>query len=139
MPLYDYECPKHGVFEEFASTCSKSLIKCPRCGKISRKLISACRINVANEDAFHIRQSAEALLDKETAHLSEKPHVRALAEKPTRSNLKAYMKAEGIRYAENEKGAPPVYKKPPPVDEKRIADKVMQARQRDKRLEVRSA
>jgi hypothetical protein len=105
---------------------------------MSRKLISACRVNIANEDALHIRQSAEALLDRETAHLSDKPHVRALAAKPTRTNLKAYLKAEGLRYAENEGGAPPVYRKPPPVDEKKLAEKVMQARIKDRRLEVRS-
>lgn len=137
LALFDFECPKHGVFEEFADR-NFWFVPCPKCGKKSKKLISIGRINLANEDATHIRESADALLDRETARFSDKPHVRALAESPTRSNLKAYLKAEGLRYAENEKGAPPTYKRKPDPDRKQIVNSIMEMRRKRNRLEVRT-
>jgi putative FmdB family regulatory protein len=135
MPLYDFECPTHGTFEEFTDSKIR-LIPCPICGKRSHKLISACRINIANDDAPHIRESADALLDKETARFSDKPHVRALAERPTRSNLNTFLKAEGLRYAENEGGAPPRYRKPEETNVKALVDEVYQKKRKRDRLEV---
>lgn len=137
LALFDFECPDHGVFEEF---CDRNFwfVDCPKCGKKSHKLLSIGRINCSNDDAPHIREAANVLLDKETAHLSDKPHVRALALRPTRSNLNAYLKAEGLRYAENERGGPPVYKRPEPVDTKAIAKDLYEKKRKRDRLEVKT-
>lgn len=138
MPLYDFECSKHGYFEDFLSSDTKFwFAPCPKCGKMAPKRPSIGRVNVVNEDAPHIRESANALLD-ETSRFSNKVHERALAENPTRTNLKRYLKAEGLRYAENEGGAPPRFRKPPDPDQKKIVNELLAKRQKDRRLEVRT-
>ena len=139
MPLYDFKCKKHGAFEDFLSSDTKFwFAPCPKCGKMSPKLPCACKVNVANEDAPHIREAANMLLDKESAHLSDDPKTRALAANPTRSNLNAYMKDKKIRYAENEGGAPPRFRKPEPVDKKALVNELYQKKRQRDRLEVRS-
>jgi|LSQX01.2.fsa_nt_gb hypothetical protein len=135
--LFDFECPKHGLFEDFQDA-EINRIPCPVCGKVSMKRPSIGRVNVVNEDAPHIRESAQALLDPETAHLSDKPHVRALAKNPTRSNLQRYMKAEGLRYVENEGGGPPRYRKPPDPDMSDVAGEILKKRRKRYVPEVRS-
>jgi len=40
MPLYDYECSKHGEFEAIHSINDKTPILCPRCGGKTKKLVS---------------------------------------------------------------------------------------------------
>lgn len=135
--LFDYECPRHGLFESFGDSENKSVL-CPRCGRISSKRPSIGRVNVANEDASHIRESAKALLDPETAHLSDKEHVRALAANPTRTNLQRYLKAENLRYVENEGGGPPRYRKPQEPDAGRITDELLRKKRKRDALEVRS-
>ena len=135
--LFDFNCPDHGIFEKFHNR-NFWFAKCPTCGKKSHKILSIGRINTANEDAPHIREAANMLLDKETAHLSEKVHVRELAAKQTRSNLNRYLKAEGIRHAENVKGAPPVYRKPDEPDKKALIDELWKKKRKRDRLEVRS-
>ena len=137
LALFDFECPEHGIFESLIDR-KFWLEKCPVCGKMCHKIISACKINVANDDAQHIRESANALIDRETARFSDDPITKALAEKPTRSNLNAYLKDKKIRYAENEGGAPPRFKKPEPVDTKSIAKEMWQKKQKRDRLEVRT-
>ena len=47
MPLYEYECPKHGRFELIRSFSDPPLKKCPKCGKPIEKLASA--------PAFHLK------------------------------------------------------------------------------------
>ena len=39
MPIYEYECPKCGVFEKI-ETKGKKKARCPSCGKDSKKIIS---------------------------------------------------------------------------------------------------
>jgi putative FmdB family regulatory protein len=41
VPLYEYECPKHGRFELIRSFSDPPLKKCPKCGKPVEKLASA--------------------------------------------------------------------------------------------------
>lgn len=135
--LFDFECPKHGLFEAFEDA-EKTMVPCPICCKMSRKRPSIGRVNVSNEYAAHIRDSARALLDPETAHLSDKEHVRALAKCPTRSNLYRYLKAEGLRYAENEGGAPPRYRKPQEPGAGEVAADLLARKKKRDALEVRS-
>jgi hypothetical protein len=127
------------LFEEFLSSSETfSFVKCPKCGIMSLKQVCVCKVNVLNEDAPHIRESVNALLDMETAHLSDKAHVRELAAHPTRSNLKRYLKAEGLRYAENEGGAPPRYKRPEAPDTSKIVKELIEKKRKRDGLEVRS-
>lgn len=40
MPIYEYECPKCGVFEEIQKITDEALTKCPKCGKDVKRLVS---------------------------------------------------------------------------------------------------
>lgn len=119
MILADFQCTyrKCGRIEEDLFIESGQWYKqCPACRNLSKRIPSIGRINTVNDDASHIRDAARHLLDPDTAHLSDKVHVRELATNPTRSNLNRFLRAEKIRYAENEGGAPPRYKRPPKPD-----------------------
>lgn len=41
MPLYEYECPKDGTFEQMQKFSDPPLATCPRCGGPVEKLLSA--------------------------------------------------------------------------------------------------
>lgn len=41
MPLYEYECPKCGLFERMQKFSDPILTACPTCGKPVEKLLSA--------------------------------------------------------------------------------------------------
>ena len=47
MPLYEYQCPKCGVFELIRKFSDEALTACPTCGRKIRKLASA--------PAFHLK------------------------------------------------------------------------------------
>ena len=38
MPLYDYKCAEHGVFELQQKMVSHAKAKCPHCGKTSKQV-----------------------------------------------------------------------------------------------------
>jgi len=139
MPIYDYNCKKCGEFESI-ERISDTWTICPTCGKRAKRIISlgGTAVNMTNEDALHVRQSAEILLNKETAPTDPRPHVRDLANNPTRSNLKRYLKVEGLRYAENEGGAPPRYRKPEGRDRGAITKELLEKHRARTAIEVRS-
>ncbi len=39
MPLYDYECPKHGYFDSFSTIAQRDTCECPKCGTVSPHVI----------------------------------------------------------------------------------------------------
>jgi putative FmdB family regulatory protein len=41
VPLYEYECPKDGVFEQMQKFSDPPLTVCPKCGSPVEKLLSA--------------------------------------------------------------------------------------------------
>jgi putative FmdB family regulatory protein len=41
LPLYEYECPKDGTFEQIQKFSDKPLAKCPKCGGPVERLLSA--------------------------------------------------------------------------------------------------
>jgi len=41
LPLYEYECPKDGTFEQIQKFSDKPLKKCPKCGGPVERLLSA--------------------------------------------------------------------------------------------------
>ena len=47
MPIYEYECPKCGVFDEMQSIAAEPRKRCPTCRSKVTKLIS--------QTAFHLR------------------------------------------------------------------------------------
>jgi hypothetical protein len=134
--LFDFECSEHGVFESLIDR-SFRFAPCPKCGKKSHKIISVCKVNVANDDAQHIRETANVLIDRDTVRFSDDPVAKALAERPTRSNLNAYLRAKKIRRVENEGGAPPRFRKPPPVDIKAITNELWKKKRKRDLLEVK--
>lgn len=127
MIIADFECTNKQCKKQEPDVFIENHVwykRCPYCGHDAKRIITLGSVNTANEDAPHIRESARALLDPDTARHSDKPHVRALAENPTRSNLNRYLKAEGIRRAENEGGAPPRYRAPEKPDKEQIRKEV---------------
>lgn len=40
MPLYEYECLRHGKFEEFQSMMAEHRANCPECGGIAQRIFS---------------------------------------------------------------------------------------------------
>ena len=114
MPIYVYECDKCGdQTEHILSIHADPQMNCHKCeGGVARRIIVASGQYCANQDSPWVRSSAAALLDPDIARKSHDPIERRLAETPNRENLKAYMKHKGLRIAENEKGGPPVYRKP---------------------------
>lgn len=142
MIIVDFECQNEecGKIEMDALIDSSEWERtCPWCGAKSKRIIAIGRINTANDDAPHIRESAKALLDPDTAIHSDKAHVRELARDPTRANLIRYLKAEGLRYAENERGAPPVYKPKPPVDTTKAKKEAYEQYRKDKAITVNTS
>ena len=44
MPLYEYECPEHGKFEELRPVDARTIpALCPKCGQMSERIMSAFR------------------------------------------------------------------------------------------------
>ncbi len=47
MPLYDYECPRCGVFTAARSISDRNqLTRCDHCGRLAIRLVSAPRLNL---------------------------------------------------------------------------------------------
>jgi predicted DsbA family dithiol-disulfide isomerase len=142
MIIVDFRCqnPACGRIEvDVMTDAGNWKSTCPWCWNESKRIIAIGRVNTANDDAVHIREAAKALLDPDTARKSDKPHVRELAERPTRANLNRYLKAEGLRYAENEKGGPPVYKRPEKVDMTKAKKEVYESFRKSRALTVNAS
>jgi putative FmdB family regulatory protein len=44
MPIYQYLCPKCGVFEEWMSIHAPDLTRCPKCGKSVEKQLGTASL-----------------------------------------------------------------------------------------------
>lgn len=134
MPIYDYQCTVCGNVEERIESIRKDTIKCAKCGKKSRRIISMSGVFTGNEDAPWIRTVLD-VVDKE----NPARHVQDFVKNPTRRNYKAWMKGEGIRPADHtDHGGPPVYQRPPPPDLTKITERIYQNHVARKKLEIRS-
>ena len=127
MIIADFEC-KDGHINEHIVESGTSLTKCPVCGKQAKRIITINGVNTANEDSAWIRSTLE-VVDKE----NPAPHVQDFVNNPTRSNLKNWMKNEGLRYLEP--GEEKIRK--PEVDVNRIKKEVYELQRKNKRIEVR--
>ena len=128
MPVYDQECPQCGVFEAIAGY-EESLLPCPMCGKQSRRIISGSHRN--NDDAPWIRTVLE-VVDKH----GKEPETKEFLRNPTRSNMKAWMKARGLRHMEP--GEEKTVRYDDTQDRKRRAQYMMEQHRKRTALEVRS-
>jgi len=135
MILVDFSCRRCGVYERIVDAGTWT-DKCPTCGRKTKRIFSVSRVYLGNQDGSYAAESAAALLDMDIARRSADPLERNLATNPNRENLQKYLKAKGLRHAENEKGAPPVYRRPPDPDLKSIADALMRRHQERKRIEI---
>jgi hypothetical protein len=133
IKVFDYECDSCGRIVEHIIDLEREGVKSCRCGGVMKRIISFGRPSV-NET--WTRDSAAALLDMEIARRSSDPIERALALTPNRENLQRYMKAKNLRFAENEKGAPPVYRRPEEPDLNKIVDKLYNKHRERNRIEL---
>lgn len=92
MPLYDYLCKQGHTTESFENHSVKRIV-CPQCGGRAKRVFSFSGVNTANEDAPWLKSVLEIVDTSATA----KPETREFRRNPTRSNWKAWMKAEQIR------------------------------------------
>lgn len=137
--LVDFECanPTCGtIFEELAAPAQEFMF-CPACGSRAKRIISVSGAYLGNQDAKWIRESAEALVDKEAAVHSKDPLERQLATNPTREAVRAYMQQKGLRYFENQGGAPPRWKRPKEPDTSGRTERMWRKLQEMRRMEVR--
>lgn len=104
MPIYDYECQNCDYLEldVFAKIDEQELI-CPQCQGPSSRIISLSGVHTANEDAAWIRTVREVVEKDGSCRVSNE-----FLKRPTRSNLKAWMKEKGLRHTENHHGGPPM-------------------------------
>ena len=54
MPTYDYACPDGHEFEKFHAMKDRSRVKCPECGRVARRRISAGAGLVFKGSGFYI-------------------------------------------------------------------------------------
>jgi putative FmdB family regulatory protein len=54
MPTYEYECPKGHVFELFQKMSDPTRKKCPKCGKMAQRRISAGAGLLFKGEGFYI-------------------------------------------------------------------------------------
>ena len=125
MPLYDYQCPKCGVFEALRGISDK-VIKC-ECGQDAKRIVGASPVCCFNDDGEWIR-SVREVVDKD----NKSPATQEFLKNPTRSNYKAWMKSEGIRHLEP--GEKPINR--PSFDTERHARKIMEYQQEQRRIEL---
>lgn len=130
MPVYDFECPRCGIFETIADY-DEVFLQCESCHGKARRIISFGKVNTANEDAPWIRSVLE-VVDKQ----GKEPETKAFLRNPTRSNMKAWMKARGLRHMEP--GEEKV-KMPDPIEagRERRLKYMWEQHQKRNRLEVR--
>lgn len=91
MPLYDFQC-KNNHITESVQKLNVRRIKC-RCGSWAKRIVSASGQYCGNEDAAWLKKVIEVV----GWHGRETQEFRR---HPTRSNLKVWMKAKGLRHME---------------------------------------
>ena len=128
MPLYDYECPSCGAVTEHIAETYEEFLPCPKCKNLAERIISVSGVNTANEDADWIRSVTE-VVDKEGGE-----HCQRFLKNPTRSNMRNWMRKEGLRHLEPGE----TQHRRPPQTEGPSTDKLMRELQKARRLEVRN-
>lgn len=124
MPIYDFECPC-GKITESIQPVGVEAIDC-ECGGTAVKIVSSSGHFCANEDADWIRSVTE-VVDKDCM----KPTTQEFLRNPTRTNMRRWMQAEGLRHMEPGEG--PKREKP---DMGRIRREVRERAMARRRIEI---
>ena len=94
MPLYDYQCEKCGAVQERLEKPERKRVKCPVCGKLSMKrIITLVSVNCSNDDSPWVRTCLNVVSKTDTD-----PATVEFRKNPTRTNLKKWMAAKGLRH-----------------------------------------
>ena len=127
MPLYHLQCQSCGnEFERICPVKSRLFQNC-ECGGWTKTVPAVRGPNCVNEDAGWL-PSVREVVSKD----DPRPHVQAFLKDPTRANYKAWMKGEGLRPLENGEKSEKFK-----FDAERHAEKVMEAKIKRERYEVR--
>lgn len=98
-PIYGFECEDNHCNEIICKVSDyKPTIPCPQCGKLAKRTFTPSGCFTGNQDARWIR----GCLGMFNRHDSD-PVVRKAFESPTRSNVMAAMKKQGISIYEGGK------------------------------------
>ena len=129
MPIYDFECEScHNRFEVIEPMDRLSPRNCPLCACVSRRIISSTGCFTGNNDAAWVRSVTDVVAKGEDADAHDR---RFLKSGKTKADLKAWMKAKGLRHLEP--GEP---LKPKGPDMSDAADKIMRMRRDRGRIEI---
>jgi len=104
LRLFDYECKKCGqVTEELLCTGEdRKFSVCPACGSMTRRIISISQTTPIDADWI---AGVREVVDKS----GKKPWCQEFLKHPTRANLNAWMKGEGLRHLDpGESGIPKI-------------------------------
>jgi putative FmdB family regulatory protein len=127
MPVYDYLCRKCGEINDEIRGYDEQYIKCPDCGRKSKRLITGT--SRQNDDAAWVRSVVD-VVDKK----SKNPATREFIKTPTRANLKRHLQATGLRHVEPGEQLGRIT---PDFDVKAHTDKLMKYRQQKNSIELR--
>jgi len=131
MPLYDYECMFCETrFEVIEPIKSERPWYCPKCCGVSKRIISSGKCFTGNNDAEWVRSVTDVVAKGEDADHHDRQFLKS---GKTKADLKAWMKAKGLRHLES--GEP---LKPKPPDMSNAADGIMKMRRERERIEFRT-
>ena len=65
MPLYEYQCSEHGVFEKRQSIEDRHEAYCPQCGRLSEKKMSVVNFTFGwklADECHHVRGTKDKVI-----------------------------------------------------------------------------
>jgi len=125
LTLFDWQCSDCGTVEERLEERSVEHVPCPECAGIMTKVFSFRGGNHGEEAAW-----IKSVLDVVDKSSRQRETVEFL-QSPTRSNMKAWMKANKLRHLEDGERADK-----PRIDPRQHAAAIMKLRQDRRRIEI---
>ena len=77
MPIYNYHCPDHGIFEHENSIDTRQSAPCPDCSLVCEKTLQGMKFNVMNAA---LPDGNNRFQDVKTAHKLKQLKARARAQ-----------------------------------------------------------
>ena len=129
MPLYDYQCVECSNRFEVIEPWDWDMPRvCLKCGEVSQRIISSSGCFTGNNDAAWVRSVTDVVAKGADADAHDR---RFLKSGKTKADLKAWMKAKGLRHLE-----PGESHKPSKPDMSDAAEKIMRMRRDRGRIEI---
>jgi putative FmdB family regulatory protein len=129
MPVYDYQCVECSYRFEVIEPWDDDMPRvCLKCGEVAQRIISASGCFTGNNDAAWVRSVTEVVAKGADSDAHDR---RFLKSGKTKADLKAWMKAKGLRHLEP--GEPLKPRKPDMSD---AAEKIMRMRRDRGRIEI---